>query len=231
MNKPDYLKEAPCSITICDTEGIVLEMNDKSSNTFAKNGGRELIGKSIMGCHNQKDQDKISGMIAKQEVNVYTIEKEGKRKMIYQCPWFEDGKLGGLVEISMVIPEVIPHFSRNAAFIFHITSQARWAQAQERGFFLPEAYEQDGFIHCSKKEQLECVGERYYAGQSGLILLMIKADKVTSKIVYENLTGGDDLFPHIYGQLSLDAVAFTGPFEQNAEGKFELPKKWEPFSK
>jgi predicted RNA methylase len=45
--------------------------------------------------------------------NVYTITKKGVRKLIYQTPYFEDGKVAGLVEFSFVIPEDMPHHNRD----------------------------------------------------------------------------------------------------------------------
>ena len=47
------------------------------------------------------------------ELNAYTIEKNGIKKLIYQTPWFMDGKFSGLVEISLPLPEELPHFIRN----------------------------------------------------------------------------------------------------------------------
>jgi len=44
--------------------------------------------------------------------NVYTIEKKGVRTLIYQAPWFQDGQYQGLVELSLVIPEIMPHYVR-----------------------------------------------------------------------------------------------------------------------
>jgi hypothetical protein len=47
-----------------------------------------------------------------EKVNCYTIEKEGIKKLIYQAPWYDNGKLSGLVELSMVIPFIMDHFVR-----------------------------------------------------------------------------------------------------------------------
>jgi len=47
------------------------------------------------------------------ETNVYTIEKAGIKKMIYQTPWYQNGKVAGLVEISIEIPFDMPHFIRS----------------------------------------------------------------------------------------------------------------------
>jgi len=63
-----------------------------------------------------------------------------------------------------------------------------------------------------------------FRGQSGLVLLFIDTEKVTPKIVYENLEGGQQLFPHIYGELDIDAVVRVEKFEPDAEGYFSLPR-------
>ena len=45
--------------------------------------------------------------------NCYTIEKNGVHKLIYQSPWYVKGEYGGLVEISVEIPNPMPHFVRS----------------------------------------------------------------------------------------------------------------------
>lgn len=223
-----YFNEVPFSVTICDKNGVVLEMNDKSSAIFAKDGGRELIGKSLLGCHSPRDQRRILDMVASQCINVYTIEKDGQKKLIYQCPWYENGEVGGLIELSIVIPEQMPHFLRGSKMIYHITSQSQWQKALKEGRYLPENYEKDGFIHCSKKEQVVTVGNSFYANLSGLILLSINIEKLDPRPVYENTSGGEELFPHLYSPLPLQAVEFTAPFQPNESGSYEFPAQWDP---
>jgi uncharacterized protein (DUF952 family) len=62
-----------------------------------------------------------------------------------------------------------------------------------------------------------------FRGQPGLVLLSIDTDKVTAEIRYENLEGGEQMFPHIYGALNTDAVVKVARFEPGAEGYFVLP--------
>ena len=112
INLPDWSKEFPCAITVCDREGIILFMNERSCITFQKYGGRDLIGKSLMGCHPEAARVRIAELIEKEETNAYTIEKEGVKKLIYQSPWYEDGRCMGLVELSLVLPQEMPHFIR-----------------------------------------------------------------------------------------------------------------------
>ncbi len=51
-------------------------------------------------------------LLATGERNVYTIEKLGVKKLIYQTPWYQDGVFAGLVELSLEIPAEMPHFVR-----------------------------------------------------------------------------------------------------------------------
>ena len=107
---PDWAKEMNCAVTVCDTEGVILYMNDKAKATFAKHG--DLIGKNLMGCHSDRSKEIIRHLLENGGSNAYTIEKEGLRKMIYQTAWRIDGTVAGLVEISMVIPSDMPHYVR-----------------------------------------------------------------------------------------------------------------------
>jgi len=109
------------------------------------------------------------------------------------------------------------------AIIFHITTSAAWERGLADGNYRPEAFPIDGFIHCSTSDQVIQVANIRFQGQSGLVLLSIDADKVMPEIVYENLEGGQQLFPHIYGGLNVDAVVEVLDFEPGADGCFTLP--------
>jgi transcriptional regulator with PAS, ATPase and Fis domain len=112
MENNDWAKELPVSITVCDRDGIILEMNDKAIKTFASDGGAKLIGTNLLDCHPEPSRTKVKELLSTQTQNVYTIEKNGVKKLIYQTPWHKDGKFAGLVEFSMEIPFDMPHFVR-----------------------------------------------------------------------------------------------------------------------
>ncbi|MEW6030783.1 MAG: diguanylate cyclase [Chloroflexota bacterium] len=113
MNDNEWVKEFPASITVCDEEGIILEMNDRSAQTFEDDGGRKLIGSNVLDCHPEPARTKTERLLAAQIKNVYTIEKNGVKKLIYQSPWYKDGKYAGFVEIALEIPWELPHFVRS----------------------------------------------------------------------------------------------------------------------
>lgn len=71
--------------------------------------------------------------------------------------------------------------------------------------YKPQAFEQEGFIHCCTAEQLPGVLERYFAGKENLILLHIEEAKLTSPLKYEQATNSE-LFPHVFGPINKDAI-------------------------
>jgi len=113
MSEHEWIKEFPGSVTVCDAKGVILEMNDKAAKTLEKDGGYALIGKNMLDCHPEAARTKAERLLAAKEKNVYTIEKNGIKKLIYQSPWFKDGKYAGFVELSLEIPFEIPHFIRS----------------------------------------------------------------------------------------------------------------------
>ena len=110
------------------------------------------------------------------------------------------------------------------AIIFHITKGDAWARAKADGSYRTEMFPIEGFIHCSTADQVIQVANVRFRGQTGLVLLSIDTDKVNPEIVYENLEGGSQLFPHIYGELNIDAVAQVADFGPGANGHFALPE-------
>lgn len=101
------------AITVCDAGGIILEMNDKAVAANQDQGGKKLIGTSLFDCHPEPSRTKLRELMKTQRINIYTIEKNGRKKLIYQAPWFKDGKYSGFVELSLEIPFEIPHFVRD----------------------------------------------------------------------------------------------------------------------
>ena len=108
-----WLAEFPGAVTVCDEHGIIIEMNDKAAATFAADGGRALIGSDVRSCHPDTARAKLDALFENRRANVYTIRKQGVRKLIYQSPWYREGRFAGIVELSLEIPAEIPEFDRD----------------------------------------------------------------------------------------------------------------------
>lgn len=109
------------------------------------------------------------------------------------------------------------------AAIYHITTAAEARAATSSGEYAPTAFEEDGFIHCSHVHQVTEVANYMFGGEKDLVLLEIDRTKVTARVVDENLSGGDELFPHIYGRLAMSAVTRVHRFPCREDGTFDLP--------
>jgi uncharacterized protein (DUF952 family) len=69
--------------------------------------------------------------------------------------------------------------------IYHITSTAEWENAVKSGGYTPQAFEHDGFIHCSDLYQVEIVANHFYRDLPELILLCIDPALTGIPLVYE----------------------------------------------
>lgn len=99
------------------------------------------------------------------------------------------------------------------AIIFHITTDAEWKAAVEKGYYDTSSLKDEGFIHCCLEEQIEGVLDRYFQGRQELIRIEIETDQLTNPFYYEWSPSLADTFPHIYGAINLDAVKNIQPIK------------------
>lgn len=95
--------------------------------------------------------------------------------------------------------------------VYHCSLVSDWAAAQATGEYTVSSrgrtLEQEGFVHASYAEQVAGVLDRFYADlDEPLCLLTIDPDALDVPLVAENLMGGTELFPHIYGPVPTAAV-------------------------
>ncbi len=113
MKSFPWLQGMPGAVTVSDENGIIIEMNDLSAEGFAEDGGKKLIGSSIFDCHPEPSRTKLMELYKARKQNIYTIEKKGKKKLIYQSPWYRGQEFAGFIELSLEIPFDMPHFIRD----------------------------------------------------------------------------------------------------------------------
>ena len=113
-----------------------------------------------------------------------------------------------------------------STFILHATSRAAWSAALARGQYSADSLAGQGFIHCSKVDQVMRVANGVFTGQHGLVILVIDPTRVSAEIRWElGVDLATELFPHIYGSINLDAVMDVEDFEPGLDGLFSLPPK------
>ncbi len=106
----EYFHNVPFSVTVCDKDGKILEMNETAERVLSH--GKHIIGQNLLDCHPEPARTKLMEMLKNHNLNAYTIEKNGVKKLVYQSPWFENGEFAGYIELSMELPAEMPHFVR-----------------------------------------------------------------------------------------------------------------------
>jgi uncharacterized protein (DUF952 family) len=106
--------------------------------------------------------------------------------------------------------------------ILHITQRLLWSAAQQISTYRGDTLDSEGFIHCSTLVQLVGSANRFFKNQQDVVILVIDGDRVQPEIRYE---GADinNLFPHIYGELNIDAVVQAIDWAAEPDGLFVLP--------
>jgi uncharacterized protein (DUF952 family) len=80
----------------------------------------------------------------------------------------------------------------------------------------------DGYIHLSTAAQLTETVDKHFAGQHDLHVAAVDLEALGDQIRWEESRGGQ-LFPHLYGTLTLDTVVAYSPLEREDDGTVRLP--------
>lgn len=104
--------------------------------------------------------------------------------------------------------------------IFHIATRADWLEATRTGTYTTSTagrtLAEEGFIHASRREQVQGVFQRYYADAGEpLVLLTIDPTRLESEVRIEPV--GDDSHPHIYGPIAPAAVVAVQPLDKRGD--------------
>ena len=82
------LEADKAAVVICDIEHKIIYMNPASICRYEKWGGKDLMGKNLLDCHNEKSREMIIKVLewfkASKENNiVYTSHNEKENKDVY----------------------------------------------------------------------------------------------------------------------------------------------------
>lgn len=107
--------------------------------------------------------------------------------------------------------------------LVHLCSNDEWRSAQTRGALHPESLDVSGFVHLSTPQQVHLPANRLYAGRTDLVLLRIDPARLTSAVRWEPGVASDPdaiVFPHLYGELPVEAVINVTPYLSDGAGRF-----------
>jgi uncharacterized protein (DUF952 family) len=113
--------------------------------------------------------------------------------------------------------------------IFHIAEADAWREARTTGWYRRStrgrSLDEVGFIHCSRRHQVEPVANAFYRDAGPLVLLTIDTGRVDVEVIEERAEGVDT-FPHIYGPLPVSAVVDVDDLRPAPRGLFVPPRSW-----
>ncbi|UFN44328.1 DUF952 domain-containing protein [Nocardioides okcheonensis] len=101
--------------------------------------------------------------------------------------------------------------------IFHIATDADWRRALETGTYttstVGRTLAEEGFIHASRRDQVQGVFDRYYAGlDEHLVLLTIDPRRLDAEVRVDPV--GDDTYAHVHGPINRSAVLEATPLDR-----------------
>jgi len=107
--------------------------------------------------------------------------------------------------------------------LYKICPASLWREAERKGIFRGSEHDlRDGFIHFSTAGQVAETATRHFAGQDDLLLIAVEAASLGAALKWETSRGGA-LFPHLYGELDLNAVLTVAPLPLAAGGRHAIP--------
>lgn len=108
---------------------------------------------------------------------------------------------------------------RSAGVTYHLVPVEEWERQREQADYVPPAFADDGFIHCTNGlNELVAVGNQFYKGDSRPYLaLILNVPKITSPVRYDD---PDQVYPHIYGPLNTDAIVGMLKAQRSEDGTF-----------
>jgi len=112
-----------------------------------------------------------------------------------------------------------------STIIFHITTQDEWNEQTPTDSFSSQSLKSQGFIHCALIDQILRVANSRLRGKKNLILLCIQEDKLSSKLIYEDLSNLGEDHPHVYGTINKSSISKVVDFPPNTDGSFSLPEE------
>lgn len=113
--------------------------------------------------------------------------------------------------------------------IYHIAYLADWVQARSAGRYSVSTrgvgLDEQGYIHASTAGQVAATANRFYAGETGLVVLVIDPEALNAPVRFEPPAPGvAELFPHIYGPIDVTAVVETVPLDADVDGRFRFSR-------
>lgn len=85
------------AVVLCDINHKIVYMNPAAAERYAQSGGYNLVGTSLMGCHNERSNEMICRVVewfkeSADHNKIYTFHNEKENKDVYMIALRDDDK-------------------------------------------------------------------------------------------------------------------------------------------
>ena len=108
--------------------------------------------------------------------------------------------------------------------IYKVLTSEQWAAAESGGPVRAPVDEKDGYVHFSTGAQLQDTLSKWFKGQKGCVLASFDADDFGPELKWEK-SRGDDLFPHVYGDVRAWQVRSLWLLDMGEDGAPVAPEE------
>jgi uncharacterized protein (DUF952 family) len=109
-----------------------------------------------------------------------------------------------------------------APTMYHLVPRSEWEAADPSRPYVPAAFGQDGFVHCTDgADEVAATANRYFGTFDGeLLALVLDRSQLGAPVRYEDPRR---VFPHVYGPIERDAVVEVLTMPRDGAGHFQAP--------
>jgi len=113
MDAESWAYSYPTEIMICDSEGVILDMNETAIGIYENEGGIALIGQNIFDHHFEPVRSHVKSMVGERKRIIYTTEKNGNKKLVNITPWNQGNNFAGFVLFTIDLPAVLSNINKD----------------------------------------------------------------------------------------------------------------------
>jgi len=104
-------------------------------------------------------------------------------------------------------------------FSYHLVAAEDWPGVQFGTVYRPGSLANEGFIHCTdgRDRVIETANRYYLADRRPYLLVTLDLQRVSAEWRYDDR---EQVYPHIYGPLEMEAVRAVEPLRRAEDGRF-----------
>ncbi|HEX3077089.1 MAG TPA: DUF952 domain-containing protein [Lachnospiraceae bacterium] len=110
--------------------------------------------------------------------------------------------------------------------ILHCMKKKTWEKVKNDVSFGKESLQVEGFLHCSQIEYWWRIAPNFRSVEEELVLLCINTEKLSSEIKWEDGDNCGRSYPHVYGEINMNAVVAVLPFIKDADSNYIKNKEF-----